>query len=328
MRLGRSPEGPGSSACTSRGGSSADGHEVRTLDLAPLDDARARRPVDELHGDVRDPATPRLVDGADVLVHAAAALPIQARARVVSVNVEARRPARRCGRGRRPRVVFISSTAVYGVPEGAPDRRGRPARRVGAYGESKIEAEQVCRDFAARPRVRSIVRPKTFIGHDLVPRAADRQRCGGVDEHVGAVDEATDRRRVADVAAELLHRSFELPVVERREVERAHGVAVPDQPPRQVQAEEPGSSGDGPEHAPTLAAVGRRCADRLRCSRCRPRGRLRVDEEGGDEEHGEADRRLAREAPARAALQHRRARGAARRRSGGSRPRRGRGRRV
>ena len=34
----------------------ADGHDVRTLDLVPLDDRRSRRKVEELHGDVRDRA--------------------------------------------------------------------------------------------------------------------------------------------------------------------------------------------------------------------------------------------------------------------------------
>src|SRR5438128_454988 len=68
----------------------ADGHEVRTLDLAPLDDPELERAVEELRGDVRDPAAAaRLVAGADVLVHAAAALPIQAsRGAIRSVNVE------------------------------------------------------------------------------------------------------------------------------------------------------------------------------------------------------------------------------------------------
>ena len=37
----------------------ADGHAVRTLDLAPLDDAELERDVEELRGDVRDPATSR-----------------------------------------------------------------------------------------------------------------------------------------------------------------------------------------------------------------------------------------------------------------------------
>src|ERR1041385_3621251 len=68
----------------------ADGHEVRTLDVVPLDDSGLEASVDELRGDVRDPADAhRLTEGADVLVHAAAALPIQAsREAIRSVNVE------------------------------------------------------------------------------------------------------------------------------------------------------------------------------------------------------------------------------------------------
>src|SRR3954469_12624264 len=55
----------------------ADGHEVRTLDVAPLDDPELEAVVEELTGDVRSPAAARaLVAGAEVVVHAAAALPI------------------------------------------------------------------------------------------------------------------------------------------------------------------------------------------------------------------------------------------------------------
>ena len=110
----------------------ADGHEVRTLDLAPLDDAELERSVEELRGDVRDPAAAaRLADGADVLVHAAAALPIQAsRESIRSVNVEGTAVvlAAALEAGVR-RAVLISSTAVYGVPEAPPDRRDLAARR-------------------------------------------------------------------------------------------------------------------------------------------------------------------------------------------------------
>ena len=52
----------------------ADGGEVRTLDTAPLAEPDLESSVEELRGDVRDPAAcARLVAGAGVLVHAAAA---------------------------------------------------------------------------------------------------------------------------------------------------------------------------------------------------------------------------------------------------------------
>ena len=142
----------------------ADGHDVRTLDVVPLDDAELERDVDELRGDVRDRQRVReLVAGAEVVVHAAAALPIQAsRESIRSVNVtgtelvlgEARDAGVR-------RVIFVSSTAVYGVPEKHPIEEDDPLVGVGWYGESKIDAEALCRVAAVET---TIIRPKTFIG--------------------------------------------------------------------------------------------------------------------------------------------------------------------
>jgi nucleoside-diphosphate-sugar epimerase len=142
----------------------ADGHAVRTLDVAPLDDAALERSVEELRADVRDVDRVReLCAGADVVVHAAAALPIQAsRAAIRSVNVGGTENVLRAARdaGAR-RVVFVSSTAVYGVPEKHPIHEDDPLVGVGWYGESKIDAEALCR-VAAVDTV--IVRPKTFVG--------------------------------------------------------------------------------------------------------------------------------------------------------------------
>jgi nucleoside-diphosphate-sugar epimerase len=142
----------------------AEGHDVRALDVVPLDDAELERNVEELRGDIRDRTRVReLVAGADVVVHAAAALPIQAsRDSIRSVNVTGTenvlREARAAGV---KRVVFISSTAVYGVPEKHPIEEDDPLVGVGWYGESKIDAEALCRVAAVDT---TIVRPKTFIG--------------------------------------------------------------------------------------------------------------------------------------------------------------------
>jgi nucleoside-diphosphate-sugar epimerase len=142
----------------------ADGHDVRTLDVVALDDEELERSVDELRGDVRDrDSVARLVAGADVVVHAAAALPIQAsRASIRSVNVGGTENVLRAADDARvQRVVFISSTAVYGVPEKHPIEEDDPLVGVGSYGESKIDAEGLCRVAAVET---TIVRPKTFIG--------------------------------------------------------------------------------------------------------------------------------------------------------------------
>src|ERR671915_636006 len=101
----------------------ADGASVRTLDVAPLDDEQLEREVEELRGDVRDPlAAARLVRGAEVVVHAAAALPIQASRRsIVSVNVDgtANVLAAALGAGGRG-AGFLSLVAGRGGGQGHP----------------------------------------------------------------------------------------------------------------------------------------------------------------------------------------------------------------
>jgi nucleoside-diphosphate-sugar epimerase len=145
----------------------AEGDDVRTLDLAPLDDEELERGAEELRGDVRDPsAAARLVDGADVLVHAAAALPIQAsREAIRSVNVDGAAVTLTAAleAGIR-RAILISSTAVYGIPKHHPLREDAPLVGVGHYGESKIEAERVAHRVGRRGLEIVVLRPKTFIG--------------------------------------------------------------------------------------------------------------------------------------------------------------------
>lgn len=144
-----------------------DGMDARTLDLASLDDPQLEGRVAELRGDVRSERDARaLVDGAEVVVHAAAALPIQSsREAIRSVNVEGTATvlAAALELGVR-RLVLISSTAVYGVPERHPIHEHDPLVGVGWYGESKIEAERLCAEFGRRGLEVAIVRPKTFVG--------------------------------------------------------------------------------------------------------------------------------------------------------------------
>ena len=144
-----------------------EGTAVRTLDLAPLDDSASAAVVEELRGDVRDERDARaLVSGADVVVHAAAALPIQASRRAIrSVNVDGTAVvlAAALREGVR-RVVHVSSTAVYGVPERHPIFEDDPLVGVGAYGESKVAAEALCGEFGRRGLDVVVLRPKTFIG--------------------------------------------------------------------------------------------------------------------------------------------------------------------
>jgi nucleoside-diphosphate-sugar epimerase len=144
-----------------------DGHEVRSLDLVSLAEPELESEVEELRGDIRDPhAASKLVEGADVFVHAAAALPIRGSGREIrSVNVEGTATLLAAAREAAvERTLVVSSTAVYGIPRTHPIDEGSPLQGVGHYGRSKIEAEAVAHEFAGRGLDVVILRPKTFIG--------------------------------------------------------------------------------------------------------------------------------------------------------------------
>lgn len=127
----------------------------------------------EFHvGDVRDRgAVARLLPAAsggppvDVVVHAAAALPLSKPADIFSTNIAGTRTVLQAAReaGVR-RVVYISSTAVYGVPDKHPLVEDDPLIGVGPYGESKIAAERICTEFRAAGYCVPVLRPKTFLG--------------------------------------------------------------------------------------------------------------------------------------------------------------------
>lgn len=143
----------------------ARGHSVRTLDIA-LFQYPERRWVDVIDGDVRDPiAVQRALDGVDILVHCAAALPLAPAKEIYSTTVDGTALLLESALERRPqRIIFISSTAVYGIPDHHPLVEGDPLQGVGPYGESKIRAECSCRHARDRGLCVSILRPKSFVG--------------------------------------------------------------------------------------------------------------------------------------------------------------------
>ncbi|HSH00280.1 MAG TPA: NAD(P)-dependent oxidoreductase [candidate division Zixibacteria bacterium] len=101
----------------------------------------------------------------DLIVHCAAALPLWKREEIYSTNVTGVRTTLEVARDNNvERVVFISSTAVYGVPEKHPLVETDPVEGVGAYGETKIIGEEICREFRNAGMCVPVIRPKTFIG--------------------------------------------------------------------------------------------------------------------------------------------------------------------
>lgn len=133
-----------------------------TFDYPEKDDTR----VSVVVGDIRDLNKLRTsMRGSDIIVHAAAALPLYNRDDIFTTDVDGTcnvmRAALYNGIGR---VVQISSTAVYGIPDHHPLLEDDPLIGVGPYGEAKIAAEKICFDFREKGLCVPVIRPKSFIG--------------------------------------------------------------------------------------------------------------------------------------------------------------------
>lgn len=142
------------------------GHAVTTLDIAPFDYPDCRDRITEIRGDIRDrSAVDRAMSGVDVVVHTAAALPLYPPKEILSTDIEGTRNVLQSAldQGVR-RVIHISSTAVYGIPDHHPLLETDPLQGVGPYGRAKVEAEALCAEFRARGLCVPILRPKSFVG--------------------------------------------------------------------------------------------------------------------------------------------------------------------
>lgn len=147
----------------------ADGIHPVLFDIAPLppDDDDIKDQVTVIDGDVQDREAIRAaLEGVSHVIHTAAALPIQvSKKKIYAANVRGTRYVlHESMKAGVKRVVFISSTAVYGVPKVHPIDEESPMIPLGHYGASKVEAEKICHQYQARGLEVNIIRPKTFLG--------------------------------------------------------------------------------------------------------------------------------------------------------------------
>jgi nucleoside-diphosphate-sugar epimerase len=143
----------------------ARGYEISSLDIEKFDYPERDR-IETIKGDIRDKAlVNRAMEGVDLVVHTAAALPLYSPEDIYTTDVEGTRnvleAAQRHGV---ERVVHVSSTAVYGIPDHHPLYETDKLEGVGPYGQAKIQAEMICLEYRARGMVVPIIRPKSFVG--------------------------------------------------------------------------------------------------------------------------------------------------------------------
>lgn len=143
----------------------ARGHKVTSLDVADFDYPE-RSQITEIKGDIRDrAAVDKAMQGIQIVVHTAAALPLYSEQDIMSTDVDGTRnmidSAHQHGV---ERFVHVSSTAVYGIPDHHPLLETDKLDGVGPYGKAKIAAEEVCFEYRKKGMCVPVIRPKSFIG--------------------------------------------------------------------------------------------------------------------------------------------------------------------
>lgn len=143
------------------------GHDFKvvSLDIAPFSYPE-RGSISEINGDIRSRETVRqALKGIDAVVHAAAALPLYSPRDIATTDIDGTRiVCEEADRAGIRRLVHISSTAVYGVPDHHPLLESDTLIGVGPYGEAKVAAERVCEGFRQKGLCLPVLRPKSFIG--------------------------------------------------------------------------------------------------------------------------------------------------------------------
>jgi nucleoside-diphosphate-sugar epimerase len=142
------------------------GYKIRVLDFAPFDYPDMKDKIEYVEGDIRNKAdVEKAVEGCDFVVHTAAALPLYKPRVIYDTDIGGtRNVVRACEKFNVERVVHISSTAVYGVPDHHPLFEHDKMIGVGPYGECKVLAEKICETYRKRGMCISVLRPKSFIG--------------------------------------------------------------------------------------------------------------------------------------------------------------------
>lgn len=142
------------------------GERVRIFDLNEPDDSP--RGVESRVGDIRDlDACREACRGVDAVYHCVAQVPLAKDKQLFwSVNRDGTRNILRAAKDAGvAKTVYLSSSAVFGVPKTAPILPSTPPNPAEDYGAAKLAGEDLCREFAAEGLDVTIVRPRTIMGH-------------------------------------------------------------------------------------------------------------------------------------------------------------------
>ena len=142
------------------------GRRVRVFDLHEADDHPAG--VEFVGGDIRDPqACRRACQGVSTAYHCVAQVPLAKDNDLFwSVNRDGTRNILQASLDASlDKFVYLSSSAVFGIPREHPITSRTLPSPSEEYGAAKLAGEEICREYADKGLDVSIVRPRTILGH-------------------------------------------------------------------------------------------------------------------------------------------------------------------
>ena len=142
------------------------GNSVRVFDLADADDRPGE--VAFVRGDIRNEAQVReACAGCDVVYHCVAQVPLAKDKHLFeSVNVLGTENLLKSALAAGARkVLYVSSSAVFGAPKTNPVTEQTLPSPAEAYGRAKLAGETLCAKYAKEGLDVSVVRPRTIMGH-------------------------------------------------------------------------------------------------------------------------------------------------------------------
>jgi nucleoside-diphosphate-sugar epimerase len=142
------------------------GNACRVFDLNDASDRPAG--VDFVQGDIRNyPAIRQACEGIRIVHHNVAQVPLaKDRALFESVNITGTELLLKAAQDAGvQKVVYTSSSAVFGSPKQNPVTEQTPLAPGEAYGRAKAEGERICAGYVRTGLDISIVRPRTILGH-------------------------------------------------------------------------------------------------------------------------------------------------------------------
>lgn len=138
--------------------------KVISYDIAQAPEDEKPDGLVEIAADIRNKEElKKALQGVDYVVHCAAALALAKPEKINAVNAEGTKIVLDCCvEAGIKRFVYISSTAIYGMPKYHPIYEDAPLDPMGHYGIAKAKAEKYVQQTRGMEWI--IIRPKSFIG--------------------------------------------------------------------------------------------------------------------------------------------------------------------